>query len=106
MGSLICLMMTCGAWWLIGRFVAFCPKGCGFEPRSSHHIETLGKFFTHNCLRRFGGKLRHSIHAVSGAPLSRDVPDIHPVPGKCRVSHYSVLPGPGKIMGPSNKKKI
>ena len=35
----------------------------------------------------------------------RDVPDIHPVPGKCRVSHYSVLPGPGKIMGPSNKKK-
>src|SRR6218665_1630658 len=35
----------------------------------------------------------------------RDVPDIHPVPGKCRVSHYSVLPGPGKLMGPSNKKK-
>jgi len=35
----------------------------------------------------------------------RDVPDIHPVPGKCRVSHYSVLPGPGKIMGPSNNKK-
>ena len=36
---------------------------------------------------------------------NRDVPDIHPVPGKCRVSHYSVLSGPGKIMGPSNKKK-
>src|SRR6218665_978441 len=36
----------------------------------------------------------------------RDVPDIHPVPGKCRISHYSLLPGPGKIMGPSNKKKI
>ena len=34
----------------------------------------------------------------------RDVPDIHPVPGKCQVSHYSVLSGPGKIMGPSNKK--
>ena len=32
----------------------------------------------------------------------RDVPVIHPVPGKCRISHYSVLPGPGKIMGPSN----
>src|SRR6218665_1759566 len=37
---------------------------------------------------------------------SRDVPDIHPVPGKCRIYHYSVLPGPGKIMGPSNKKKF
>src|SRR6218665_3251901 len=36
---------------------------------------------------------------------TRDVPDIHPVPGKCRISHYSVLSGPGKIMGPSNKKK-
>ena len=36
----------------------------------------------------------------------RDVPDIHPVPGKCRVSHYSVLPGPGKIMKLSNKKKF
>src|SRR6218665_3285556 len=34
----------------------------------------------------------------------RDVPVIHPVPGKCRISHYSVLSGPGKIMGPSNKK--
>ena len=37
--------------------------------------------------------------------MSRDVPVIHPVPGKCRISHYSVLPEPGKIMGPSNKKK-
>src|SRR6218665_1950168 len=36
----------------------------------------------------------------------RDVPVIHPVPGKCRIFHYSVLFGPGKIMGPSNKKKI
>ena len=36
---------------------------------------------------------------------TRDVPVIHPVPGKCWISHYSVLPGPGKIMGPSNKKK-
>src|SRR6218665_3724087 len=36
----------------------------------------------------------------------RDVPVIHPVPGKCRISHYSVLPGPGKIMGPSNKKNF
>ena len=34
---------------------------------------------------------------------SRDVPDIHPVPGKCQISHYSVLSGHGKIMGPSNE---
>ena len=38
--------------------------------------------------------------------VPRDVPDIHLVPGKCRVSHYSVLSGPGKVMGPSNKKKF
>src|SRR6218665_1205955 len=43
---------------------------------------------------------------VCGVKFSRDVPDIHPVPGRCRISHYSVLPGPGKIMGSSNKKKF
>ena len=43
---------------------------------------------------------------VNYLSTSRDVPVIHPVPGKCRISHYSVLPGPGKIMGPSSKKKI
>ena len=34
----------------------------------------------------------------------RYVPVIHPVPGKYQISHYSVLTGPGKIMGPSNKQ--
>ena len=38
--------------------------------------------------------------------LARDVPVIHPVPGKCRITHYSVLTGPGKIMGLSNKKNF
>src|SRR6218665_1337916 len=37
--------------------------------------------------------------------VNRDVPDIHPVPVKCQASHYLVLPGLGKIMGPSNNKK-
>jgi len=37
------------------------------------------------------------IIGVSG----RDVPGNHPVLGICRVSHYPVLPGPGKIMKPS-----
>src|SRR6218665_4032942 len=32
-------------------------------------------------------------HAVIIHLVCRDVPGIHPVPGKCRVSHYSVLPG-------------
>src|SRR6218665_1823858 len=59
-----------GAWWLIGRFVAFRPKGRGFESRSSRHTGTLGKSFTRSCLWRFGVKLRHSIRAESGAPLS------------------------------------
>ena len=59
-----------GAWWLIGRLDAFRLKGRGFESRSSRHMGTLGKSFTHSCLWRFGVKLRHSIRAVSGAPLS------------------------------------
>ena len=60
----------CRAWWLIGRFVAFRPKGCGFESRSIRHAGTFGKSFTHSFLWRFGVKLRHSICAVSGEPLS------------------------------------
>ena len=42
----------------------------GFDSCSSRHAGTLGKFLTHNYLWRFGVKLRHSIRAVSGAPLS------------------------------------
>ena len=45
-------------------------KGHGFDSRSSRHVGTLGKFLTHNSLWRFGVKLRHSIRAVLGAPLS------------------------------------
>ena len=62
--------VTDGALWLIGRFYAFRPKGHGFESRSSRHVGTLGKSFTRSFLWRFGVKLRHSIRAVSGAPLS------------------------------------
>jgi len=36
----------------------------------SHHVGTLGKSFTSSCLWSFGVKLRNSIRAVSGAPLS------------------------------------
>ena len=57
-----------GAWWFIGRFVAFRSLGRGFESRSSRHIGTLGKPFTR--LWRFGVKLRHSIQLQSGEPLS------------------------------------
>ena len=32
-----------GAWWLIGRFVAFRPKGRGFESGSSRRVGTFGK---------------------------------------------------------------
>src|SRR6218665_3150919 len=59
-----------GAWWLIGRFVAFRPKGRGFESRSSRHVGTLGKSLTRSCLWRFGVKLRYSIRDVSGAPMN------------------------------------
>src|SRR6218665_2983422 len=48
----------------------FRPEGHGFDSRSSRHVGTLGKSFTHSCLRCFGVNFRHSIRAVSGAPLS------------------------------------
>src|SRR6218665_2237094 len=48
----------------------FCHNKSGFESRSSCHVGTLGKSFTRSCLWRFGVKLRHSIRAVSGVPLS------------------------------------
>ena len=59
-----------GRGWRIGRVDAFRLKGYGFDSRSSRHVGTLGKCFTSSCVWRFGVKLRHSIRAVSGAPLS------------------------------------
>ena len=59
-----------GRAWRIGRVDAFSQKGHGFDSRSSRHVGTLGKSFIHSCLWRFGMKFRHSIRAVSGAPLS------------------------------------
>src|SRR6218665_2389187 len=55
----------CGARWPFVRVDTYRPKGRGFESHSSHHVGTLG-----SCLWRFSMKLRHSIRAVSGAPLS------------------------------------
>ena len=49
-----------GVWgrgWRIGRVDTFRPKGHGLDSRSSHHVGTLGKSFTHSCLQRFGVKL-------------------------------------------------
>ena len=62
--------LQCGTWWRIGRVDAFRPKSHGFDSRSNRHAGTLSKSFTHSCLWRFGVNFRHSIHAVSGAPLS------------------------------------
>ena len=58
-------LLTCGAWWLIGRFVAFRSKGNGFKSRSSHHVGTAGKSFTRSCLWHFSVKLWYTIYAVS-----------------------------------------
>ena len=52
--------VKCGTWWRIGRVEAFRLEGHGFESRSSHHIEILGKSFTRSCLWRFSVKLHHS----------------------------------------------
>jgi len=61
---------VCGTWWHIGRVEAFRLKGLGSQPPSSRHVGTLGMYLTHSCLWCFGMKLRHSIRAVSGVPLS------------------------------------
>ena len=62
--------LLCGTWWHIGWVHSFQLEGRGFDSRSSRHVWTLGMSLTHSCLWRFGVKLRHSIRAVSGAPLS------------------------------------
>jgi len=35
-------MLNCWAWWHIGRFDAFCPKGCGFQSRSIRYVVACG----------------------------------------------------------------
>ena len=57
-------------WWRFGRVDAFRPKYHESYSRSSRNVGTLGKSFTHSCLWRFSVKFRHSVRAVSGAPLS------------------------------------
>jgi len=37
-----------GRVWRIGKFDAFRPKGHKFNSRSSRHVGTLGKSFTHS----------------------------------------------------------
>ena len=68
--EIIIIIVICGMWWRFGRVDAFRTKGHGFNSRSSCHVRTLGKSFTHSCLLHFGVKFWHSIRAVSGAPLS------------------------------------
>jgi len=60
------ILHNCETWWGIGRVEAFQPEGPELESCSNCHVGTLGKSLTHSCLWRFGVKLRHSIHAVSG----------------------------------------
>ena len=69
------LMCKCrvGVWWLFGRFIAFRLRSHRFKSCSSCLIGTLGKSFTSSCLWCFSVKLRHSILAVLGAPLSSSV---------------------------------
>src|SRR6218665_1785747 len=55
------------AHWLSRRVSS---EGSWFDFHYSHHVGTLGKSFARSCLWRIGVKLRHSIRAVSGAPLS------------------------------------
>ena len=60
-------------WGVCGALVESTPfvqRVMGSTPALAATLGTLGKSFTHSCLWRFGTKFRHSIRAVSGAPLS------------------------------------
>src|SRR6218665_499034 len=70
LGCFLFISFAVGHEWRIGRVDAFHPRGHGFDSRSSRHVRTLDKSFTHSYLWRFGVKFRHSIRAVSGGPLS------------------------------------
>jgi len=48
-----------------GSLVELVPFVRRFESRSSHHVATLGTYFTRRYPWRFGVKLRHNIRAVS-----------------------------------------
>src|SRR6218665_1259695 len=52
----------CGAWWLIGRFVAFRSKGRGFESRCNRHV--------HVGTRDIGQVLHSQLHVA----LRRETP--------------------------------
>ena len=53
-----------------GALVETTPFVRGVVGSTPDHVGTSGKFLAHNCLWCFDMKLRHSICAVSGAPLS------------------------------------
>ena len=58
-------------WGVCGSLVESMPfvqRVMGSTPALA--VGTLGESLTHSCLWRFGVKFRHSIRAVSGAPLS------------------------------------
>src|SRR6218665_683058 len=61
--------MTGKAWWLIGRFFAFRPKGRRFKSRSSHHVGTLSKFLIHNALHYNCSLRRRGIAYPPDPPL-------------------------------------
>ena len=66
------LLYYVGHVWHISRVDAFRPKGHGFDSRSSRHVGTLGKSFTHSCLWRFCvNSFQHSFLPVLRVPLSR-----------------------------------
>src|SRR6218665_3115690 len=89
------------AWWLIDRFVAFRPKGRGFESRSSRHVGTFVKSFTHTCLWRFAVKLRQGTPLklpsnLESIFLIQTVGTSRPFPSQ-RLSHLKQSPKPKSI---------
>ena len=65
-----CHLTHLGHGWRIGWVDAFRPQGHGFDSRSGCHVGTLWQVLYLQLPVRFSVKLRHSVRAVSGAPLS------------------------------------
>jgi len=91
----------------IGRLMYASPSWWGFL--SENDLNRLESFVRHAKRGGFLSDDAPSFRDIAaradsnlfGFIISRDVPVNHPVLDICRVSHYLVLPGPGKIIDPS-----
>jgi len=82
------------------------PQQSPTWPKSSTTLSQTTNCIIHNILPNIQKRSlwkSQKCHCLGhiGLTIGRDVPVNHPVLGICRVSHYPVLSGPGKIINQS-----